>query len=272
MIKNYFKIAWRNLLKNKGFTAINIIGLSLGIGCFIVISMFVIDELSYDRYHENAENIYRINSDIIFGGTEMNMAVSSDPMGETLKKDYPEIEEFVRFYASNGSKLIKKGNEYINESAIAHADSTLFKVFTLPAILGDTSTALNEPNTVVITETVAKRYFGSPELAIGQSLETDDNGSTLYKVTSVIEDMPKNSQFNFGFFFSMANVDYDFGNYLSHNFHTYVLLKEGTDYKVFNKNFKEIIDKYIVPQASQYMQIESLDDFEASGNKIRISY
>lgn len=271
MIKNYFKIAWRNLLKNKGFTAINIIGLSLGIGCFIVISMFVIDELSYDRYHENAENIYRINSDIIFGGTEMNMAVSSDPMGETLKKDYPEIEEFVRFYASNGSKLIKKGNEYINESAIAHADSTLFKVFTLPAILGDTSTALNEPNTVVITETVAKRYFGSPELAIGQSLETDDNGSTLYKVTSVIEDMPKNSQFNFGFFFSMANVDYDFGNYLSHNFHTYVLLKEGTDYKVFNKNFKEIIDKYIVPQASQYMEIESLDDFEASGNKIEYS-
>ncbi len=91
MIKNYFKIAWRNLLKNKGFTAINIIGLALGIGCFIMISMFVIDELSYDRYHEKADRIYRINSDIIFGGAEMSMAVSSDPMGETLKSDYPEV-------------------------------------------------------------------------------------------------------------------------------------------------------------------------------------
>ncbi|WP_299118915.1 ABC transporter permease [uncultured Winogradskyella sp.] len=271
MIKNYFKIAWRNLLKNKGFTAINIVGLSLGIGCFIVISMFVIDELSYDRYHENANRIYRVNSDIIFGGTELSMALSSDPMGEALKSDYPEVEEYVRLYASQGSKLIKKGNEYISESAVAHADSTLFKVFTLPAILGDTHTALNDPNTVVITETVAKRYFGSPQLAIGQLLETDDNESTLYKVTSVIEDMPRNSHFNFGFFFSMDNVNYDFGNYLSHNFHTYVLLKAGIDYKDFNKNFTEIIDKYIVPQAAQFMQIESIDDFEAGGNKLEYS-
>ncbi|WP_142783831.1 ABC transporter permease [Changchengzhania lutea] len=271
MIRNYFKIAWRNLLKNKGFTAINIIGLSLGIGCFIMISMFVIDELSYDRYHENADRIYRIDSDIIFGGTEMSMAVSSDPMGETLKNDYPEVEEYVRFYASQGSKLIKKGNEYINESAVAHADSTLFNVFTLPAIIGDTSTALNEPNTVVISETAAKRYFGSAELAMGEMLETDDNDKTLYKVTAVIEDMPQNSQFNFDFFFSMANVDYTFGNFLSHNFHTYVLLKEGADYKAFNKNFVKVIDKYLLPQAAQFMQIKSMEEFEESGNKLEYS-
>jgi len=271
MIKNYFKIAWRNLLKKKGFTAINIVGLSLGIGCFIMISMFVIDELSYDRYHEKADRIYRINSDIIFGGTEMSMAVTSDPMGDVLKSDYPEVEDYVRFYASQGSKLIKKGNEYINEGAVTHADSTLFKVFTLPVIIGDTKTALSDPNTVVITETAANRYFGSPQLAIGQMLETDDNEKTLYKVTSVIEDIPRNSHFNFDFFFSMANVDYNFGNYLSHNFHTYVLLKEGTDYRVFNKNFKEIINKYLIPQASQFMEVKSLDDFEASGNKIEYS-
>ncbi|PTM02053.1 MAG: cell division protein FtsX, partial [Bacteroidetes bacterium] len=164
MLRNYFKIAWRNLIKNKGFTAINIIGLSLGIGCFIMISMFVIDELSYDRYHEKANRIYRINSDIIFGGTEMNMAVSADPMGETLKNDYPELEQFVRFHASNNSKLIKKGNDFINESAVTHADSTLFDVFTFPAIIGDTKAALKQPNTVVITETAAIRYFGSAEL------------------------------------------------------------------------------------------------------------
>ncbi|MCK0109991.1 ABC transporter permease [Flavobacteriaceae bacterium S0825] len=271
MIKNYFKIAWRNLIKNKGFTAINIIGLSMGIGCFIMISMFVIDELNYDRHHEKVNRIYRVNSDVIFGGTEMSMAVSSDPMGEVLMKDYPEVENYVRFYASNGSKLIKKGNEYINESAVAHADSTLFDVFTLSAIIGDTKTALSNPNTVVITETAANRYFGSPELAIGQLLETDDNQSTLYKVTAVIEDIPRNSHFNFDFFFSMANVDYGFGNYLSHNFHTYVLLKEGANYKAFNKNFKEVINKYLLPQAAQFMEISSMDDFEASGNKLEYS-
>ncbi|WP_282040803.1 ABC transporter permease [Winogradskyella flava] len=271
MIKNYIKIAWRNLLKKKAFTVINIIGLSLGVGCFIMISMFVIDEISYDRYHEKADRIYRINSDIIFGGTEMSMAVSADPMGEALKSDYPEVENFVRLYASQRSKLIKKGNQYINQSGLAHADSTLFKVFTLPAIIGNTRTALRDPNTVVITETAANRYFGSPQLAIGQFLETDDNDKTLYKVTSVIKDMPRNSHFKFDFFFSMANVDYDFGNFLSHNFHTYVLLKEGTDYKTFNKNFKEVINKYLLPQAAQFMEISSMDDFEASGNKLEYS-
>jgi putative ABC transport system permease protein len=271
MLRNYFKIAWRNLIKNKGFTAINIIGLSLGIGCFIMISMFVIDELSYDRYHEKANRIYRINSDIIFGGTEMKMAVSADPMGETLKNDYPEVEQYVRFHASNNSKLIKKGNDFINESAVTHADSTLFDVFTFPAIIGDTKTALKQPNTVVITETAAKRYFGSAELAIGEMLETDDNDQTLYKVTAVIEDIPKNSHFNFDFFFSMANVDYAFGNFLSHNFHTYVVLRKGADYKMFNKNFAEVIDKYVLPQVAQFIQIKSMEEFEASGNKLEYS-
>jgi len=271
MIKNYIKIAWRNLLKNKGFTAINIIGLSLGIGCFIVIAMFVTDELSYDQYHENADRIYRINSDIQFGGTDLTMAVSADPMGETLKNDYPEVEEYVRFYASGGSKLLKKGSEYINENLVAHADSTLFDVFTLPAIIGNTKTALNEPNTVVISETAAIRYFGSAEKAIGEFLDTDDSTRTLYEVTAVIEDMPKNSHFRFDFFFSMDNVQYGFGNYLSHNFHTYLLLRPGTDYKEFNKNFPAVIDKYILPQAAQFMQIKSMEDFEKAGNSLEYS-
>jgi putative ABC transport system permease protein len=271
MIKNYLKIAWRNLLKNKGFTAINIIGLSFGIGCFIVIAMFVTDELSYDQYHEKADRIYRINSDIQFGGTDLVMAVSADPMGETLKNDYPEVEEYVRLYASNGSKLIKKGSEYINEGLVTHADSTLFNVFTLPSIIGNTKSALNEPNTVVISETAAIRYFGSAEKAMGEFLDTDDNTRTLYEVTAVIEDMPKNSHFRFDFFFSMDNVQYQFGNYLSHNFHTYVLLRSKTDYKEFNKNFPAVIDKYILPQAAQFMQIKSMEEFEKAGNSLSYS-
>lgn len=268
MRKNYIKIAWRNLIKNKGFTAINIIGLSLGIGCFIVIAMYVTDELSYDQYHEKADRIYRINSDIKFGGSNQSMAVSSDPMGEALKNDYPEVEEYVRLYASGGSKLIKKGSEYINEGLVVHADSTLFDVFTLPAIVGNTKTALAKPNTVVISETAAIRYFGSAEKAIGEFLDTDDNTSTLYEVTAVINDIPKNSHFRYDFFFSMDNLQYGYGNYLSHNFHTYVLLKPNVDYIEFNKNFPKFIDKYILPQAAQFMQIKSMEDFENAGNSL----
>ena len=266
MIKNFIRIAWRNLLKNKGFTAINIIGLSLGIGCFIVIAMFVSDELSYDKHNEHIDNLYRVHSDIVFGGTELIMALSSDPMGETLKRDYPDVEQYARVFAASGSKLIKNKNEYIEENSVVHADSTLFDVFTLPAIAGNTKTALNEPNTVVITESAAIRYFGSAQEAVGEFLETNDNTRTLYEVTAVIEDMPKNAHFRRDFFFSMDNVEYGYGNYLSHNFYTYVRLRDGADYKAFNANFPEVIDKYIVPQAQQYMQIESMDDFEKGGN------
>jgi putative ABC transport system permease protein len=269
MIKNYFKIALRNLWKHKGFSAINIIGLAIGLACFIMIGLYVSDELSYDRYNEKADRIYRINSDIKFGGTDLIMAVSADPMGATLKKDYPQVEEFTRLYNSEGARLIKRGNEYINENRVTYADSTLFDVFTLPAVAGNTKMALNEPNTVVITESTAKKYFNSAEAAMGKMVESkEENGDVLYKVTAIIKDIPHNSHFNFDFFFSMDNVNYSYGNFLSHNFHTYILLKPGTDYKAFNKNFVQVINKYILPQAKQMMQVETMEDFAKTGNKL----
>jgi putative ABC transport system permease protein len=270
MFKNYFKIAWRNLVKNKTFSFINIIGLASGLACFILIALYVADELSYDRFNEKAGRIYRINSDIVFGGNKLHLAVASDPMGAALKKDYPQVEEFVRFFTSGGSKLIKKGNEFIRENNVAHADSTLFDVFTIPAIAGDPKTALNEPNTVVISESAAKKYFATTD-AIGKNIETDDNGKTLYKVTAVIKDIPHNSHFTFDMMFSMDNVNYQWGNFLSHNHQTYLLLKPGTDYKAFEKNFAPFIDKYVVPQAAQFMQIKSIDEFEKAGNKLEYS-
>lgn len=267
MFKNYFKTAWRNLLKNRTFSIINIAGLAIGLSCFLLITMYVLDELSYDKFNKKADRIYRIDSDIVFGGTALKLAVASDPLGATLKKDYPEVEEFVRFYNSSGSKLIKKGNEWINENAVAHADSTLFNVFTLPAVAGDTKTALNEPNTVVITASTAKKYFGTTN-AVGKTLETNDRDNTVYKVTAVIEDIPKNSHFNFDFFFSMDNVEYGFGNYLSQNFQTYVLLRKVTDYKKFDKIFEQVIQRYVLPQAKQFMQISSMEEFKKAGNKL----
>lgn len=270
MLKNYLKTAWRNLLKNKVFSFINILGLAIGLCCFLLIAMYVLDELSYDKYNAKAARMYRINSDIRFGGTDLNLPVTPDIMGATLKKDYPEVEEFTRIYNSNGSKLIKKGNEFINEPRVTHADSTLFKVFTLPGIAGDLNTALNEPNTVVITESTAKKYFNTIN-AIGKTIETNDNNSTLYKVTAIIKDVPRNSHFNFDFFFSMDNVEYGWNNYLSHNFHTYLLLKPTADYRSFEKKFDQYIDKYVIPQAAQVMKINSMDDFEKAGNKLEYS-
>ena len=164
MIRNYLKIAIRNLWKNKTFSFINIAGLAIGLCCFLLIALYVLDELSFDKYNANADRIYRINSDIRFGGADLHMPVTSDMMGQLLKKDYPQVEQYTRIYTFNGDKLIKKGTEYINEEHVAHADSTFFDVFTLPAIEGDTRTALNEPNTVVITESMAKNILALPRL------------------------------------------------------------------------------------------------------------
>src|SRR6476659_285351 len=270
MLRNYLKIAIRNLWKNKTFSFINIAGLATGLGCFLLIALYVLDELSFDKYNANADRIYRINSDIRFGGADLHMPVTSDMMGQILKKDYPQVEQYTRIYSFNGDKLVKKGNEYIDEEHVAHADSTFFDVFTLPAIDGDTKTALNEPNTVVITESMAKKYFNSVQ-ALGKSIEIKADKNPFYKVTAVIKDFPENSHFHFDFLFSMKNVDYNWGQFTSHNFYTYVRLKKGTDAKAFEKNFDQYVDKYVLPQAKQYMNINSMYDFRKAGNKLEYS-
>jgi putative ABC transport system permease protein len=267
MFKNYLKIAWRNILKNRTFSIINIMGLAIGLCCFLLIALYVMDEWSFDRFNKKADRIYRVHSDIRFGGSDLNLAVSSDMMGQVLKKDYPQVEQYTRIYL-NGSLLVKKNNEFINEQEVGYADSTLFDVFTLPVLYGDPKTALNDPNSTVISETMAKKYFNTAD-AVGKILETNDNGRTDYKVTAVIRDIPHNSHFRFNMIMSMDNVQYGWGNYLSHNFFTYLVLKQGTDYKQFEKNFKQYIDQYVMPQATQLMQIGSMAEFEKAGNKLQ---
>ncbi|MBS1596920.1 MAG: ABC transporter permease [Bacteroidetes bacterium] len=270
MIRNYLKIAWRNLKKYKTFSAINIAGLAIGLACFLLIALYVTDELSFDRYNENAEDTYRINCDLTFNGSVLRLPVASDMTGSTLKKDYPQVNEFTRVFA-NGRKQIKFGNNFINERNVAHADSTFFNVFTLPALQGDTKTALDEPNTVVISASAAKKYFGTTD-AIGKIIQTDDNGKTLYKVTAVIKDVPENSHFHFDFIFSMKNVNYEWGNYLSNNFFTYIVLQPGTDYKAFEKKaIAQYLQRYVFPAAQHMMQISSMEEFEKAGNKLSYS-
>ncbi|MDF7815989.1 ABC transporter permease [Runella sp. MFBS21] len=270
MLRNYLKIAWRNLLKNKLYSIINIFGLAIGLTCFLLISLYVVDELSYDRYLKDAARIYRIHSDIKFGGTEMKMALSSDPFGPTLKKDYPEVEQYVRLFAQNSRRFIRKGNEFLVENNCVNADSTFFEVFPLHVLEGDGKTALNAPNTVAISKSVAKKYFGDGP-AVGKILSTGVNNPQEYKVTAVYEDIPQNSHLRTNIIFSFKNVDYTFGNFLSHNFYTYVKLKEGVDYKQFEKKFDGFINKYILPQAKAFIDIKSMDEFKKAGNYIQYS-
>jgi putative ABC transport system permease protein len=267
MIRNYIKVAFRNLWKNKGYSAINIFGLAVGLATCLLILLYVWDELSFDRFNDKADRIFRVQSDIKMGGSELKLSVSSDPMGATLKRDYPLVEQFTRIYASEGSMLMKKGEGFINEPKIAYADSTFFDVFSVPLIAGNAKTALNDPNTCVISESGALKYFGTLN-AVGKLMER--NTKEVFKVTAVMKDLPQNSHFRYDVILSMDNVKYDFGNYLSHNFHTYVVLKDKNDASKFTKIFKDVTNKYVIPQAKAYMNVGSIEEFEKSGN--RLSY
>jgi putative ABC transport system permease protein len=262
MFKNYLKIAIRNLWKNKGFSFINIFGLAVGIAICLLIMLFVVDELSYDKFNKKADRIYRVDGDVKFGGTHFILAVAPDPMGPTLKKDYPQVEQYVRFRDKGGFR-IKKGNENLQENKVIHADSTLFDIFTLPMISGDPKTALVEPKTVVITETIAKKYFNSTDV-VGKVFVIDDTSN--YKITGVIKNVPTQSHFNFDFFVSMSSIDESRkNNWLSNNFNTYILLKEGSDPKALEAQLETVVDKYVGEQAEQFLNT-SLKEFKKLGN------
>ncbi|GAB3916440.1 ABC transporter permease [Larkinella terrae] len=269
MLKNYLKIALRNLRKQRGFAFINILGLAMGLACCLLITLYVVDELSYDRFHEKANRIYRINSDIKFGGNDMHMAVSPDPMGPTLLKDYPQVENFVRLHG-RGTWLVKqtgKANS-LRESDILFADSTLFDVFTLPLVHGNPKRALVEPNTVVISESAARRHFGNQN-PMGKTLLFDNR--LTFRVTGVMRDMPTNSHFRTDFFLCMRSDNYEWGRWLSNNHQTYILLKDGVDPKQFSKNFETIIQKYVGPQAFQFIGT-TMNEFRKAGNRIDYSF
>ena len=268
MLLNHLKIAWRTLRKQQGLTFINVFGLAVGLACCVLIMLYVQDELSYDRYNAKADRIYRINTDIKFGGTDARMAVSADPVGPTLKKEYPQVEQFVRLH-QRGTWLVKRAGEAMNlrEDNITFADSTLFDVFTLPLVAGNPNQALAEPNTVVISESAARRHFGNQN-PMGQSMVFDNNRT--FKVSGVMQDMPKNAHFHSDFFLSMLNDDYQWGQWLSTNHHTYIVLKPGTDPIVFSKNMDAVITKYAGPQAMQMIGV-TMDQFRKAGNRYQLS-
>src|SRR5665213_1353751 len=226
MLRNYLKIALRNLRKSKGFTAINIIGLASGLAVCLLIVLYVSDEFGYDRYNVNADRIYRLDGDIFYNNTAYISADGPKPLAPALLRDNPQFEQMVRL-SYGGDIMVKKGNDYIQDHHYVFADSTFFKVFTVPMLAGDPNTALNEPNSMVIDETTARKYFGgssAPANIIGRTLELENH--VVCKITGVYQDMPRKSHFHFSFIRPMR--DAGIGDYwLGQNCISYVLARPG---------------------------------------------
>jgi putative ABC transport system permease protein len=267
MFKNYLKTAYRSLLKNKWFTLTNIFGLAVGLASFLLIVFYVFDEMNYDQFNVNINRIFRVNTDIKFGGNETSNATAPAPLFMAIKNDFPEVEKAVRI-CSTGSFQVKKGDQNVTEDKVAYADSTLFSVFTLPIIIGSVTDALTQPHSVVITESTAIKYFNTTD-ALGKILTF--NNLELYKVTAVIKDMPQQSHFNYNFFISMSTLPESRQDiWLYSNFNTYILLKPGTDYKKFEVKLPGFLKTHAGPQLMGMMHI-SFDQFEQSGNFFRFN-
>lgn len=267
MLRNYLKVALRNLWKNKGFSAINILGLAVGLATCIMILLFVHDELSYDRYNKNIKRIYRVDADIQFGGTHFILAVSPPQLSGVLVKEYPQVQAAVRF-RDYGGILVKKGNENIHENRVIYTESSLFDVFTLPMISGDPKTALTAPHSMVITKSIAEKYFNRTDV-VGQNMIVGDTGN--YQITGVVEDVPEQSHFHYDFFLALSeSQESKADNWLSNNFNTYILVQLETDAKALESKIGGIVDQYVLPQAQQVLNV-SKDELARSGNYVKYS-
>lgn len=244
MFRNYFITSTRALLRNKGFSAINIVGLAVGFATFSLISFYVYNELSFDRHHENADRIFRIVENLRTENEELFQSTSSPPMGPRFLKDFPEVENYVRFQQWN---LLAQRNDvtgYERDSYIA--DSTVFDVFSFKLLQGDQKTALREPYSIVLTKTMAKKYFGDED-PVGQTLKMDyDN----FKVTGVMEDVPENSHFRFSNLISFStwsrnNKDAEDRQWFWNGFHTYVLLRDAASADKVRAKMKDFLTRNI---------------------------
>jgi putative ABC transport system permease protein len=265
MIRNYFKTALRSLLKNKVFTFINILGLALGLAICLLITFYVIDELSYDRYNTKYERIYRVNTDLKFSGTLTQYAITAIPVANVLKTEFPEVETAVRISPALNIRF-KKGDEIVREDGTTfYSEPNVFDVFTLPLLSGDTKTALKESNSVVIAESMAKKYFNRINV-VGQTLFLVTSGTSL-KITGVMKDMPPQSHFRANFLLAR---DHPINNAAAWNqltpFATYALLK--TNASISQLETKLNTDMQNGLKSSSTMNYSK---FAAGGNYFKLS-
>lgn len=266
MIKTYLKTAWRNLIKNKAFSVINIMGLAIGISVCFIIVLFVQQELSYDQFNTKADRIVRVHFKASINGGKINESTVMPPTAQALKNDYPQVEEAARIRAYGVPKIVY-GDKTFNEGSFAFADANLFKVFTIPFVKGNPATALMEPNKIVITEELARKYFGNEE-PVGKTLTFKSSNNAQFEVTGVIKKLPVNSHFHFDMFGSMAALPEAKGNsWMESNFYTYLLMQKGYDYKKLEAKLPNMVEKYMGPQILQAMGM-SLTQFRTKGNEL----
>jgi len=244
MLKNYINIAWRHLVRQKGFAVINIAGLAVGLACCILIMIMVVNELSYDRFNKNADRIYRLALEANFG-TSFKAAFAMAPAGPKLVEEYPEVIQAARF-SYPGSYPVQVDNTVLQQDGISYADNSLFELFTFEFVKGNPANALTNPYTVVLTEEVAEKYFGDSD-PVGKFMKID--GSRNYEITGVIKKLPANSHFQLRVIRSMATLvaerPQDMAHWLNIEYFTYLLLAEGADYKVLEGKLDDFIDRHL---------------------------
>jgi putative ABC transport system permease protein len=251
MLRNYLLTAIRNIFRDKFYTFINIFGLATGIAVAVFIMLYVKDELTYDKYNKNYQRIYRLESDFTIAGKEDKFAATQVPLAPTLKDEYPEIEEYVRFVPA-GFLYFKYENIEFREDSLMFSDSTIFRVFTYQLETGDPAKALNRPYTMVISKSVAHRYFGKTN-PVGKTLQSMDGH--LYEVTGILEDIPGNTHLKFNGLISAATVreqigkdrfdDRSAGSFWNISIYSYIMLKENATIDGINQKFPEFYNKYM---------------------------
>ncbi len=261
MFKNYIKIAWRNLVKNKGYAAINIGGLAMGMACFLMIALFIRHELSYDTYHANKNNIYRVVHEYDKDNSENSNIWGNAPVGAALKTDFSEVKEIVQF-SGRADLLFKYGENVFQEDNCFFVDAAVFDVFSWPLISGNPKTALEAPYSVVLTESAAIRYFGAED-PIGKTIEGSlaagraDEGN--YTVTGVMKDIPSNSHFRFDVLMSMATFRqnradiFDSWGYV--DFYTYFLSSEKLDLTAFQLKIPDFLAQHLTISNDRYYNL-----------------
>ena len=246
MIKSYFLIAWRNLWKNKVFSAINIFGLSLGLACCLLMFLFIQHELSYDQFNVEANKIYRVTSIMDGSNGKTNLAITPAPWAPLMKKNFPEIRNYTRLLKDEKMLIGQPGEQHFYETNALYADSTLFDVFTIGLQKGDKQHALERPNSIILTPETARKYFGSSN-PLGKTLEVNSFGRNFtVEVTGIANKVPSSSHFSFNSLISLQTLG-DLSELWSfHMFHSYLLLHDNAPAKNLESKFPAFVNKYIV--------------------------
>jgi putative ABC transport system permease protein len=244
MFRNYFKVALRNISRHKGYSLINVVGLAIGMTCCILILLWVQDELSYDRYHENSDRIYRVCLDANIG-THLRAPVIMAPAAPAMISEFPEVANAARVVRP-GRVSVKYEDRLFQEEDVGYADNSVFDIFTFPFISGDPQTALTTPYSVVITEEMAQKYFGDQE-PVGKILRLDDEAD--FTVTGVVKNVPTNSHFSFNMLRSFETLYREnpelMEAWVTARFYTYLLLAENCDHKQLEQKFAAFVDRHM---------------------------